>query len=67
MNGNWSLLRPLSELKYVITRARLDWAPHRVAGWVRELVDRLHGYTPLLDRATERLQRRSIRADMCVV
>ena len=38
------LLRSLSELEDVISRACLDRAPHRLAGWVREFADHFHGF-----------------------
>ena len=38
------LLRSLSELEETISRACLDRAPHKVAGWVREFAERFHGF-----------------------
>ena len=38
------LLRALSHLEEVITRACVDRAPHRLAGWVREFADHFHGF-----------------------
>jgi arginyl-tRNA synthetase len=37
-----SALRALSNLKEVITRACVDRAPHRLAGWLREFADHFH-------------------------
>ncbi|MCO8127679.1 arginine--tRNA ligase [Acidimicrobiia bacterium EGI L10123] len=38
------LLRTLSELPEVLTRAARERAPHTVTNWVRELADRFHGF-----------------------